>query len=145
MQSIFIANVRHHACDVQLAFSFYPETDDIVAAYIAEMEATEEEAEDAEVLSIVESYVQTQPVESFARWARTRTKTHDFQDALLAFGDPDADTSEWSHVLEYESGVIVALKSGEYYTHVGTREYTGDLATVERRLWEDHASHELRI
>lgn len=145
MQSIYIANVRHHACDVQLAFSFPPDHDDIVAAYIAVMEATEEEAEDAEVLSVVESYVQTQPVANFARWVRTRSVSDNFRDARLAFGDLDADCDEWDHVLQYESGVIVALKSGEFYTHVGTREYTGDLATVERRLWEDHASHEFRV
>jgi hypothetical protein len=68
MQSVFIANVRSHAYDVQLAFSFRPDSEDIVAAYIAVMEATEEEAEDAEVLSVTETYVQTR------RCARTRSR-----------------------------------------------------------------------
>ena len=44
---------------------------------------------------------------------------------------------------EYEPGVLVALKNGQYFTHIGREEYTGTLDAVERRLWDDYAKHEV--
>jgi hypothetical protein len=80
---------------------------------------------------------------TFEEWQDTRAVTEDFGWALDAFGNIDDDTSDWQYVVEYDPGVIVRLKNGQYYTHVVRDEYTGDLETVERHLWEDFASHEV--
>jgi hypothetical protein len=46
-------------------------------------------------------------------------------------------------VYEYDPGVLVALKNGQYFTHIERSEYTGTLDAVERRLWDDYAKHEV--
>jgi hypothetical protein len=46
-------------------------------------------------------------------------------------------------VYEYDPGVLVALKNGQYFTHIDRSEYTGTLDAVERRLWDDYAKHEV--
>jgi hypothetical protein len=46
-------------------------------------------------------------------------------------------------VYEYAPGVLVALKNGQYFTHIGRSEYTGTLEGVERRLWDDHVKQEV--
>jgi hypothetical protein len=40
-------------------------------------------------------------------------------------------------------GVLCSLKNGQYFTHIGRSEYTGTLDAVERKLWEEHAQHEV--
>ena len=44
---------------------------------------------------------------------------------------------------EYDPGVLVALKDGQYFTHIGRGEYTGTLAAVEQKLWDEYAKHEV--
>lgn len=46
-------------------------------------------------------------------------------------------------VYAYDPGVLVALKDGQYFTHIDRSEYTGTLRAVERRLWDDYAKHEV--
>lgn len=46
-------------------------------------------------------------------------------------------------VYEYDPGLLVALKNGQYFTHIDRSEYTGTLDAVERRLWDDYAKHEV--
>jgi hypothetical protein len=46
-------------------------------------------------------------------------------------------------VYEYDPGVLVALRTGQYFTHIGREEYTGTLDAVERRLWDDYAKREV--
>ena len=46
-------------------------------------------------------------------------------------------------VLVYDPGVIAWLENGQFFTHVDRSEYTGTLADVERRLWDDWAKHEV--
>jgi hypothetical protein len=46
-------------------------------------------------------------------------------------------------VYEYSPGVMVALRDGQYFTHIERSEYAGTLAAVERRLWDDYAKHEV--
>ena len=48
-------------------------------------------------------------------------------------------------VYVYDPGVLVALKDGQYFTHIERSEYTGTLEAVERRLWDDYASHEVGV
>jgi hypothetical protein len=43
----------------------------------------------------------------------------------------------------YAPGLIAALSSGQFFTHVDRSEYTGTLEAVERRLWDDYARHEV--
>jgi hypothetical protein len=44
---------------------------------------------------------------------------------------------------EYEPGVLVALKNGQYLTHVRDSECTGRMDAVEQRLWDDYAKREV--
>jgi hypothetical protein len=44
---------------------------------------------------------------------------------------------------QYEPGVMVALKDGQYFTHIERSEYTGTLAAVEQRLWDEYAKGEV--
>lgn len=46
-------------------------------------------------------------------------------------------------VLCYATGVMAELSDGQYFTHIGRSEYTGTLDAVERKLWEEHAQHEV--
>ena len=43
------------------------------------------------------------------------------------------------------AGVLCSLKDGQYFTHIERSEYTGTLEAVERRLWDDYASHEVGV
>jgi hypothetical protein len=46
-------------------------------------------------------------------------------------------------VYTYDPGMPVALKDGQYFAHIGREEYTGTLAAVERKLWDEYAKHEV--
>jgi hypothetical protein len=46
-------------------------------------------------------------------------------------------------VYQYDPGVLVCLKDGQYFTHIERSEYTGTLEALERRLWEEFAKHEV--
>jgi len=46
-------------------------------------------------------------------------------------------------VYVYDPGVMCSLKNGQYFAHIGRWDYTGTLEAIERRLWEDHAKHEV--
>jgi hypothetical protein len=41
------------------------------------------------------------------------------------------------------AGVVCELRNGQYFTHIDRSEYTGTLAEIERRLWEDYAQAEV--
>jgi hypothetical protein len=79
-----------------------------------------------------------------SEWQSTMRVTDDFDWAKDVFGNCDEDTSDWAHVLEYESGIIVKLKDGRFYSVIGNTDYTSNsLSVVENHLWHDFASHEV--
>ena len=52
---------------------------------------------------------------------------------------PDGVKKVWC----YDCGVIVELKDGQFFTHCGRSEHAGTLEEVERRLWDEHVTHEV--
>ncbi len=81
---------------------------------------------------------------TFEEWQATRKRVAqvEVQGSVLEnhFGYVPDDVIS---VYEYDPGVLVALKNGQYFTHIDRSEYTGTLDAVERRLWDDYAKHEV--
>ena len=80
---------------------------------------------------------------TFEDWQATRHQAtigleHDILEDHFGYV-PDNVQSVWV----YEAGVMAELKGGQHFTHIGRSEYTGTLDEIERRLWEDHAKHEV--
>lgn len=79
---------------------------------------------------------------TYDQWVATERTHNDLSVADTAFGYvPDGAVE----VVEYSPGVMVRLKDGKYFTHVGRSEYTGELDVVRRRMWDEYAEIETRV
>lgn len=79
---------------------------------------------------------------TYDQWQATREWHDDLVAALPHVGDHFAEDDGPCGGYSYAFGCWIAYLGGTYWAPAGRGDMSGDLATVEKFLWDNHAKYE---